>query len=65
MNDDPLTLAGATALAAQLRRYWAWRGYDIKTWVELVETKARNGSVHCVKSTLINGLPPNYATNSK
>jgi hypothetical protein len=63
---DAVTLAGATALAVQLTRYWAQRGYDIRAWVELAETKAAHGnSVHCVKSTLINGLPPGYPTNNR
>jgi hypothetical protein len=50
----------AHTLAEQLRRYWAQRGYSIETRIEVAEAHNRNGSVHCVKSNLINGLPPNY-----
>jgi hypothetical protein len=56
--DDPATPEGAAVQATRLKTYWARRGYDIKTWFEVIETATRNGGVACVRSTLVNGLPP-------
>jgi hypothetical protein len=55
MDNDP------TSPAARLKRYWAVRGHDIAAWIEILEVKgARVTSLPCLRSNLINGLPPSH-----
>jgi hypothetical protein len=58
---DGFTSIGAEQLAARLRKYWADRGYRVHAWAERFEIpKASDKSqvLYCVRSSLINGLPP-------
>jgi hypothetical protein len=61
VRNDSLSYAGAESLAQKLRQYWLGRGYAIKTYIEAIETRAVNEQatkVFCVRSNLVNGLPP-------
>jgi hypothetical protein len=56
---------GAEAIAAAVRAYWTAQGHtQVQTWV-IPKTKKLNGEaseqrdvVWCVRSNLVNGLPP-------
>jgi hypothetical protein len=54
---------GAEAIAAEVRSYWTSQGYlGVQTWVEGKHRKHGGAShrdiVWCVRSNLVNGLPP-------
>ena len=56
---------GAEAIAAAVRGYWTSQGFtQVQTWVELKSkrkcetTSERGDPVWCVRSNLVNGLPP-------
>jgi hypothetical protein len=61
---DLATQAGAQMLAHELDHWWHTRGYtQVKHWVELthIAQPRRHRSddlVWCVRSNLVNGLPP-------
>lgn len=49
---DYITKAGAKFLAAEIKRAWADQGIAIQTFI------VNDGGKYCVRSTLVNGLPP-------
>ena len=50
---DALSAHGATLLAVHVRKWWAARGYAVRTWrVQINETSWG------VRSSLVDGLPP-------
>lgn len=67
MTRDLSSERGATALARELDAWWHTRGFpQVHHWIERAAdfTEAKSGDrngvpcVWCVKSNLINGLPP-------
>ncbi|MFH1499882.1 MAG: hypothetical protein ABII82_18885 [Verrucomicrobiota bacterium] len=56
---DWLTFGGACDLAAQIQAAWHADGHaQVKTRVEAIADKERGGGLYCVRSNLVNGLPP-------
>lgn len=53
--NDTLTRRGAEAIAREIRFRWNDAGYNVNVRVE------REDSVYCVRSNLVNGLPPRDA----
>ncbi len=51
---------GAQALAYRLRAYWRTKGHEIETSIESVKMTASGHAtcLYCVRSNLVNGLPP-------
>jgi hypothetical protein len=49
--------AGAVELARRLGKFWLDRGFNISTTIVPIQVNERT-TVHCVRSNLVNGLPP-------
>jgi hypothetical protein len=56
--EDLMSGAGASRLADMIRAYWRDRGYTIEVRVIDTTTTTKTGPIFCVRSNLINGLPP-------
>ena len=59
---DHVSRDGATALAEQIKAYWADRGYTVETTVETTVEALQyrhgvDGIIHQVRSDMIGGLP--------
>jgi hypothetical protein len=52
-----MTQEGAAHLAARLREYWWKRGLSADVRIEQTTTRG-GGLLFCVRSNLVNGLPP-------
>lgn len=53
---DTLSLAGAEELARRIKAYW--HGHDIGVRVEAVSKVHGESAGWCVRSNLVNGMPP-------
>jgi hypothetical protein len=54
-GSDTFSRSGAESLARRIADYWLFRGHNVNTWVESVETLT--GRVYVVRSDLVNGYP--------
>jgi hypothetical protein len=64
---DYNTRRGAEAVAAAVRAYWTERGcFSVQTWIESGPFKGSEYThpytLWCVRSNLVNGLPPARST---
>ena len=59
---DYCSRAGAEALAADIRRFWAGFGHEV--WVRVEPLRGGRDPIWMVKSTLRGGLPPEPPTSS-
>jgi hypothetical protein len=62
MQQEWLNSCGSTrdaeTLAEYLRSYWRDKGHKIAVWTETVSARDNRTPVYCLRSDLVNGLPP-------
>lgn len=62
MACDSVTIGGAEELAARIRAYWADRGYEVNTRVELFHhITGKVDKFYVIRSDMVNGLPQRRA----
>lgn len=57
LHPDHFSHHGAKTLAARLQAFWHGHGYPAAEFT-VIDDRTKNGSLPCVRSNLIGGIPP-------